>query len=151
ALEQSVTAKTFQLGCTPFVNLFDRIAEPVRVTQTKAEYRVIPDQHRQLSTEVYSIDRVASTATYLEEPQTYEPFYALRHGHHDEAQRHFWCSHRRPSFRKNDAGTEVYISLVDLDFRPALPPDEMLTLRVTCTNRDQAGRVRFSGEFGELD
>src|SRR5262249_32936077 len=30
ALEQSVNANTFQLGCTPIVNLFERIAEPVR-------------------------------------------------------------------------------------------------------------------------
>jgi type VI secretion system protein ImpG len=150
ALEQHVGANTFQLGCTPIVNLFERIAEPIRITQTKAEYRIVPDQHRQLSTEVYSVDRVTSTATYLEEPQTYEPFYALRHDH-DHVQKHFWYAHRRPSFRKNDNGTEVYISLVDLDFNPALPPTEVVSLRVTCTNRDQASRLTLSGEFGELE
>ena len=150
ALEQNVNANTFQLGCTPIVNLFERIAEPVRISQTKTEYRIIPDQHRQLSTEIYSVDRVTSTATYLEEPQTYEPFYALRHGH-DQAQKHFWYVHRRPSFRKNDNGTEVYISLVDLDFNPALPPTEVLSLRVTCTNRDQASRLKLTGAPGELE
>jgi type VI secretion system protein ImpG len=152
ALEQSVGIHTFQLGCTPIVNLFERIAEPVRITQTKTEYRIIPDQHRQSSTEVYSVDRVTSTATYLEEPQSYEPFYSLRHGLQDETQKRFWYTHRRPSFHKSgDQGTEVYISLVDLDFKPALPPVEMLTLRVTCTNRDHAARLKFSGEFGELE
>jgi type VI secretion system protein ImpG len=150
ALEQHVNANTFQLGCTPIVNLFERIAEPIRISQTKTEYRIIPDQHRQLSTEIYSVDRVTSTATYLEEPQTYEPFYALRHGH-DQAQKHFWHVHRRPSFRRNDNGSEVYISLVDLDFNPALPPTEVLSLRVTCTNRDQTSRLKLSGEFGELE
>lgn len=152
ALEQTVDASTFQLGCTPIVNLFPRVAEPIRITQTKTEYRVVPDQHRQSSTEVYSVDRVTSTATYLEQPQTYEPFYALGHGRQDETQKRFWYAHRRPSFRKNgDKGTEVYISLVDLDFNPALPPVEMLTVRVTCTNRDQASRLQLSGEFGELE
>jgi type VI secretion system protein ImpG len=151
ALEQSVGMDTFQLGCTPMVNLFERIAEPIRITQTKTEYQIVPDQHRQSSTEVYSVDRVTSTATYLEEPQSYEPFYSLRHGLQDETQKRFWYTHRRPSFRKNgDQGTEVYISLVDLDFKPALPPVEMLTLRVTCTNRDLAARLKFTGEFGEL-
>jgi type VI secretion system protein ImpG len=150
ALEQSVNARTFQLGCTPMVNLFERIAEPVRISQTKTEYPIVPDLHRQLSTEIYSVDRVTSKASYMEEPQSYEPFYALRHGR-DEGQRHFWHTHRRPSFRKNDNGTEVYISLVDLDFNPALPPAEMLTLRVTCTNRDQASRLKWTGEFGELE
>jgi type VI secretion system protein ImpG len=150
ALEQSVNARTFQLGCAPMVNLFERIAEPVRISQTKTEYLITPDLHRQLSTEIYSVDRVTSTASSMEEPQRYEPFYALRHGL-DEGQRHFWHAHRRPSFRKNDSGTEVYISLVDLDFNPALPPAEMLTVRVTCTNRDQASRLKLTGEFGELE
>lgn len=150
ALEQSVGAGTFQLGCTPMVNLFERIAEPVRITQTKTEYHIVPDQHRQLSTEVYSVDRVAS-GSYLEEIQIYEPFYSLRHGAPDETHKHFWYTHRRPSLRKNDNGTEVYISLVDLDFNPALPPVEILTARVTCTNRDQASRMKPAGEFGELE
>lgn len=150
ALEQSVGVDTFQLGCTPIVNLFKRIAEPIRVSHTKTEYLIIPDQHRQLSTEVYSIDRVAS-ANFLEEPRIYEPFYSIRHGARGESQKHFWYTHRRPSFRKNDNGTDVYISLVDLDFNPALPPDDMLTARVTCTNRDQASRLSLTGEFGELE
>ena len=149
ALEQSVGTDTFQLGCAPVVNLFERIAEPIRLTQTKSEYHIIPDQHRQMRTEVYSVDRVAS-ANYLGELQIYQPFYSFRHGA-EESQRHFWHIHRRPSFRKNDEGTEVYLSLVDLDFNPAAPPVDMLTLRVTCTNRDQAARLQTSGELGELE
>ena len=150
ALEQSVGAATFQLGCTPMVNLFERIAEPIRITQTKAEYVIVPDQHRPFSTEIYSVDRVAS-ASYLETPRVYEPFYSLRHGATDESHKHFWYTHRRPSLRKNDNGTEVYLSLVDLGFNPSLPPDEILTLQVTCTNRDQAARLKLAGQFGELE
>jgi type VI secretion system protein ImpG len=150
ALEQSVGIDTFQLGCTPMVNLFERIAEPIRLTQTETEYLIMPDQHRQRATEVYSVDRVAS-ANYLEEPKTYEPFYSLRHGTTDAAHKHFWYTHRRPSFRKNDNGTDVYLSLVDLDFNPSLPPVDMLTLQVTCTNRDQAALLKLPGEFGELE
>jgi type VI secretion system protein ImpG len=149
ALEQTVGRDTFQLGCTPMVNLFECIAEPIRLSQTKSEYHVVPDQHRQMHTEVYSVDRV-STGNYLNEVQVYEPFYSLHHGAED-TQRHFWYTHRRPSLRKNDEGTEMYISLVDLDLNPAVPPVEMLTLRLTCTNRDQAARLKASGEFGELD
>jgi type VI secretion system protein ImpG len=91
-----------------------------------------------------------ASANYLDELQIYEPFYCLRHGTPEETHRHFWYTHRRPSFRKNDRGTDVYLSLVDLDFNPAVPPVDMLTLRITCTNRDQASRLKLSGEFGEL-
>jgi type VI secretion system protein ImpG len=149
ALEQAVGSDTFQLGCAPVVNLFERIAEPIRLSQTKAEYRIIPDQHRQSHTEVYSVERVASV-DYLNEVETFQPFYSLRHGS-DDGQRHFWHTHRRPSLRTNDNGTEVYLSLVDLNFNPSVPPVEMLTVRLTCTNRDQAARLQPSGEFGELD
>ena len=103
ALEQSVGADTFQLGCTPMVNLFERIAEPIRVTQTKTEYHIVPDQHRQWATEVYSVDRVAS-ASYLEEPKVYEPFYSLRHSMPDDARTHFWYTHRRPSSPQERSG-----------------------------------------------
>jgi type VI secretion system protein ImpG len=151
ALEQSVDRNTFQLGCTPVVNLFERIAEPIRISETKSEYRIIPDQHNQRSTEVYSVDKVISTGTYLEEPLIYRPFYDLRHAHHSDVQKHFWYTHRRPSFRKSDNGTEMYISLVDLDFNPAVPPVEMLSLHVTCTNRDEASRLNLTGDFGELE
>jgi type VI secretion system protein ImpG len=149
ALEQSVGADTFQLGCAPVVNLFERIAEPIRLSQTKTEYRIVPDQHRQMQTEVYSVDRVAS-ANYLDELRIYEPFYSVRHATEEE-HRHFWHAHRRPSIRKNDTGTEMYLSLVDLDFNPAVPPVEMLSVRLTCTNRDQASRLKMSNEFGELE
>jgi len=148
ALEQSVDPNTFQLGCTPVVNLFERSAEPISLTQKKAEYRIVADQHRQMQTEVYSVDRVTSRNFGTDEPQVYQPFYSFRHGA-EEGQRHFWYTHRRPSFRKNDDGTEVYLSLVDLDFNPAAPPVESLTLHVTCTNRDQVARLQTSGELGE--
>lgn len=149
ALEQAITADTFQLGCTPIVNLFSRAAEPIRVSQTKSEYRVIADQHHQLSTEIYSVDSVTSTPSYEGEVKQYSPFYSLRHGQNERKQ-HFWSTHRRPSFRKNDSGTEVYLSLVDLDFQANSPEVDILDVRVTCTNRDAVRSLRFSEEYGEL-
>jgi type VI secretion system protein ImpG len=150
ALEQAVDANTFQLGCTPVINIFERIAEPIRISQTKTEYLIVPDQHRQSSTEVYSVERVASLNSYQDEPTVYEPFYCLRHGS-SGSNRQFWYTHRRPSLRKNDNGTEVYLSLVDLDFKPSLPAVDMLSLRITCTNRDLASRLKLAGEFGEFE
>ena len=151
ALEQAVDTSTFQLGCTPIVNLFEQLAEPIRVTHTKQEYHIVPDQHRQLATEIYSVDEVLSLGGYAAEPRRYEAFYSIRHGSRREELKHFWHAHRRASFRKNDPGTEVYLMLVDTDFNPALPPDEVLSVRVTCTNREQAGRLKFTGEPGELE
>ena len=150
-LEQTVSADTFRLGCTPIVNLFERCAEPIRISHTLSEYRVIPDAHNELGTEVYSVDRVTSTTPNAQESQEYQPFYSLRHTYGRNDGGTFWHSSRRPSYRKGDAGVEVYLSLVDLGLKPSLPPAETLTVHVTCTNRDLPAKLPFTGRFGELE
>jgi type VI secretion system protein ImpG len=150
-LEQTVNADTFRLGCTPIINLFERCAEPIRISHAVSEYRVIPDVHNELATEVYSVDQVTSATPYSQEPQEYQPFYSLRHTYNRDPGQTFWHSSRRPSHRKGDAGTEVYLALVDLGFKPSLPPVETLTVHVTCTNRDLPAKLPFTGQFGELE
>ena len=52
--------------------------------------------------------------------------------------------------REGDEGTEVYLSLVDLNFNPTRPPTELISTRVTCTNRDYIDRISWQKEWGEL-
>ncbi len=151
SIMQAVSADTFQLGCTPIVNLFDRSAETIRVSQALTEYQVIPDRHRLKSMEVYSVDRVTSTVPHAAEAQVYEPFYSFRHAYQGQEPRCFWYAHRRPSPRKDDEGTDVFLSLVDLDFKPAIPASELVTVQVTCTNRDFVSRLVWRREWGELN
>ncbi len=115
-VEQNVNAETFQLGCTPIINLFERLAEPIRLTHTATEYRVVPDVHRQSSTEVYSVDEVTSTAPWLQTPQVYQPFYSMRHVYNETPGQAYWYASRRRSEKKGDRGTEVYLSLVNMGF-----------------------------------
>jgi len=150
SIAQAVNAETIQLGCTPVINLFERSAETIRISHAVTEYQIVPDRHRLTSMEVYSVDKVTSTATYSEEPQIYEPFYSFRHANAGRDSQCYWYAHRRPSLRKDDDGTEVYLSLVDLNFKPANPPVELLTPRVTCTNRDFVSRLQWRKEWEEL-
>ena len=146
-LEQPVKAETFRLGCAPVINLFEQIAEPIRVTQTRTEYQVVPDVRRQTVTEVYSIDAVTSSSKGSTEVTEFQPFYSVRH--RDVLARNvssaYWYATRRPSQRKLDPGTEVYISLVDMGFKPTVPPVETLTIRTTSTNRDLPAKLPFGG------
>ncbi|MGE5304807.1 MAG: type VI secretion system baseplate subunit TssF [Alphaproteobacteria bacterium] len=150
-IEQPVTKDTFRLGCAPVVNLFEQIAEPIRLNHAQTEYRVIPDVRRQSTTEVYSVDSAVSTSPHLEQAREFEPFYSVKHASDREQQQAFWHTARRPSQRPGDTGTEVYISLVDLNFRPTLPPVETLTLHTTCTNRDLPGKLPFGGDQGDFE
>jgi len=149
-LEQPISADTFRLGCTPIINLFEHIAEPIRLTHAQTEYLVIPDARRQNVTEVYSVNDVINASPYLPEPVHFKPFYSFKHIADRERQQTFWYAIRRPSPRKGDTGTEVYVSLVDLNFKPTVPAAETLTLHVTCTNRDLPGKLPFGGEQGDL-
>jgi type VI secretion system protein ImpG len=146
--EQPLNADTFRLGCTPVINLFNQIAEPIRLDRAQTEYRVIPDVRRQNATEVYSIESVSSVSPAQSEPLSLQPFYSFKHTAERERQQAFWYMTRRPSPRRDDAGTDVYLSLVDLNYRPTLPSVDTLTLHTTCTNRDLPGKLPFGRENG---
>ena len=151
AIAPSVRGEVLQLGCTPIVNLFQRAAEPIRLSHAATEYQVVPDRHRESATEVYSVDRVLSTAAFGQQAKEFEPFYSHRHvfGQEQPNDKCFWSARRQPSMR--DSGTDVFLSLVDLSFNPKLPPDEVLSVHVTCTNRDFVEQLRWQREWGELE
>ena len=145
-LEQNVTAEMFQLGCTPMVNLYRRRAEPIAMEHTQTEYRVVPDARRPLAGEIYSIDRVTATSPDNQEVE-FQPFYSFKHATTDE-EKAFWFATRRPGVRASDAGgqgTEVFLSLVNLDFSRWAASDWTLDVATTCLDRDRA-RLLPSGE-----
>ncbi|MBO0799712.1 MAG: type VI secretion system baseplate subunit TssF [Blastocatellia bacterium] len=146
-----VSCETFRLGCVPIVNLFSKIAEPIDLTQEQHEYRVVPDIHQQGTTEIYSIDSVTSDAPYLKAVRTFQPFYSFGHAREREQEGSFWYATRRPSQHRDDEGTEVYLSLVDLGFNPRVPGVETITAHTTCTNRDLPGKLPFGAKTGDFD
>ena len=146
-LEHNITRDTFQLGCTPIVNLFTHRAEPIRLTHRESEYRVVPDARRPLATEVYSVDRVVATSPANEEME-FQPFYSCKHASEAQRQVTYWQAIRRPgeSYETTtDAGTEVYLRLVDLGFSPSVPAEWTLDVETTCLNRDLPHRLPFGG------
>jgi type VI secretion system protein ImpG len=150
AYEKAVTAQTFRLNCTPIINLFRQVAEPIQLTQARHEYRVVPDVRRQMATEVYSVDEVLSVSPTMDKSVSIRPFYSYRHAAEQKEERSFWFASRRASERKDDTGTEVYLSLMNLDFNPSVPGVDTLTLHTLCTNRDLPARLPFGGREGDF-
>ncbi|MBI5590673.1 MAG: type VI secretion system baseplate subunit TssF [Deltaproteobacteria bacterium] len=150
-----VNRDTFCLNAAPAINLFSKIAEPIRIEQRRTEYRVVPDIRRQEVTEVFTVDRVmASGANKTDETYDYNPFYSIRHHLNAagaQSRQAYWNIQRRESGKKGDDGTEVYISFTDLNFRPTDPGVEILTLHTTCTNRDLPSRLPFGAPDGDFD
>ena len=146
-----ITAETFRIGCTPIVNLFSRLSDPVYLSQQKYEYHIIPDVHRQLTTEIYSVDEVFTSDPRTNTTREFSSFYSLRHAYGEQMEKAFWYPVRRASQRPNDEGTEIFISLVDMNFNPRVPAVEVLNVRTTCTNRDLPARLSFGGKEGDFE
>ena len=150
-----INKDTFCINTTPVVNLFKRIAEPVRIEQQKTEYHVIPDIRRQEATEVFSIDKVtASSDSFLVKGFDFKPFYSIKH-HIDEENSNdrmaFWYIQRQSSGKKGDDGTEVFLSFADSNFKSVDPGVEILTIHTTCSNRNLPARLPFGDDSGDFD
>jgi type VI secretion system protein ImpG len=150
-LELELSARTFRLGCTPVVNLFNQVAEPIQLNQRKYEYPIVPDVRRPYATEIYSVDEVAGIDTDTQQTTIYEPFYSLRHIAKGGKPASFYLARRRPAVRPNDDGTDVYLSLVDLALRPVNPDANILSIRTICTNRDLPARLPFGNTGGDFE
>ena len=146
-LLQTLSTQNFKLGCVPVVNLFRQAADPIRITHRQSTHPVVVDARKPLAFEVYSIDSVvriekdASLETHREVP----PFYSVRHFSEEGAPPFYWYATRESSIRRHDRGTDVELALVDLAFQPVRPEAEVLSLELTCTNRDQPESIPFGG------
>ena len=150
-----VDKDTFMLNAAPAVNLFKRIAEPIRVEQRKTEYQVVADVRRPHATEVFSVDRVRATSMGPSGKEIeYKPFYSIRHHLEDEDTRKplaFWHLQRQASTVSEIGGTEVLLAFTGPDFKPLDPGVEILTVHTTCTNRDLPARLPFGDPAGDFD
>lgn len=146
-LEQHINADYFALGCSPVVNLFRKTAEPINWDHTKTEYSVVPDHRRKESYEVYSIDQVEA----IEADGTaseFLPFYGIKHNRHEDGAERFWIARRDSASNKQnntDDGTDMEISLVNLDLQPSETDDWVISVTTTCLNRDIPNHLPFGG------
>jgi type VI secretion system protein ImpG len=143
-LELGISASTIRLGCTPAVNLFPVIAEPILLSERQAEYPVVPDARRRLEVEAWSIDAVSGITPGASAPTPIAPLYGFRHGR--GAAGVFFHATRRTSGWRTDRGTELFVSFADLSGRARVPDAEVASLRLTCFNGDLPSRLPFGLE-----
>lgn len=145
-LYDNLSKDNFVLFCSPAINLFEKRADRIYLTQRQHEYSVVVDNTRPLDYEVHSVTDVLGYGVNSDDIQPFKPFYALNHkgkGRHDFC---FYTlnriprllSHRRQvqGARSSYSGHDVYISLVDGTQAPLRPDLKQLAVTVRCTNRD---------------
>lgn len=136
-----IDAETFALGCAPVINLFAKTTEPIRLDHRSLEYRLVPDKRRERTTEVHSILSVSAASNADERARPFEPFYSFNHAMDGAGHNAFWHSRREYSLNRDIPGTEVFLSFLDLDFKPTLPPNEVVYAHTLCTNRELASQL----------
>lgn len=143
-LELGLSAVAIRLGCTPVVNLFPHVADPILLTERQTSYIVVPDVRRRLEIEAWSVDRVVGVNPGRGgEPIPIDPLYAFRHGRASAHNGVFWHAMRRPSAWRTDRGTDLYLSFAELSGHIRAPDAEVASLTLTCFNGDLPSRLPF--------
>ena len=146
-IQKNLSPENFLLGCTPIVNLFPKSSEPQRLTKRKVHYRLVPDQRREKTTEIYSISKVAAAVEGGEEPQTFSPYFSFDHKRIAAKDEIYWVAKRIPAEIRDLPGTDIQLSFVDLQFNPALPPHHIIYAQTLCTNRFLAEQIPTGAEL----
>jgi type VI secretion system protein ImpG len=145
-LPVGVDRANFVLGCTPVINLFAKTSEPIRIEQRQWEYRLVPDQRHERTSEIYRVLSVYGIGGGGGDvAREYRPFFSFDHQMERADHRAFWHARRRPTALPDAGGTDVHLSFVDLDFQPELPPSEAVYARCDCTNRKLAEQIPAGG------
>lgn len=142
-LDGRLDAGSFELFCTPAINLFPKQLDRVDLSDRFFEFHVVPDHNRPLDFEVFAIEQVTGYGGDAGDEQEFRPFYLARDADVDAGA--FYTTNRIPRVltakekqfgRKSSyAGTEVFLSLVDATAAPYRPDLRQLGLRALCTNR----------------
>ncbi|NJD11747.1 MAG: type VI secretion system baseplate subunit TssF [Gemmatimonadetes bacterium] len=150
-LEAAVNADVIRLGCTPVVNLFPRISEPVLLTQRRPEYPVIADARRRDAIEIYAIEDVSAVTTGRADVVRLEPLYAYRHSNAEDQGRLYWQATRRPRDWRATGAWDTYLSFVDLNAVLARPELDAVTARLVCYNADLPKRLPIGDPRGDFE
>jgi type VI secretion system protein ImpG len=148
-LERTIGADALALGCVPIVNLFMQHCEPIPLTHTETEYRIVPNARRPMAMEVWQVERVRETGPDGGS-RPWRPFYRLTSPDPDgDKPGGFYYAVRRNTAPPLSGG-EVYIAPHDPDFDPLAAADGVLSIDALCFNRDLPAALPFGGGHPEI-
>ena len=150
-LELGVNERTFKLGCSPAINLFPQMSEPILLNQTRDHYTIVPDHRHSPVMEIFSIEEVVATIPRLRHSVVLEPMHAYRHQTRDREDLAFWVATRHLNeFGEREPST-MTISAVDLTGNFKDPEADVLMVRALCSNFDLPSRLQFGSEAGDFE
>jgi type VI secretion system protein ImpG len=149
-LERNITQHNFALGCTPVINLFQQQAEPIRLTHTETEQRIVADVRKPHALEIYDVTKVKAITSEGQQLD-YLPLFGLKHTT-DTATR-FWQTLTRPASEvvsNTDQGSETFLLLTDHELTPTTATDTIIAVQTLCTNRELPQNLIFGNKETDL-
>ncbi|CAO95677.1 type VI secretion system baseplate subunit TssF [Erwinia tasmaniensis] len=144
-LERVIDHSHLALHCTPVINLFPKVAQRQKLSDSVHEYHLVVDNIRPLDYEIYSVQKLYASGERQREEQQFRPFWSTfsddggNYGAYFSLRREQrTLSERAQRFgtRTGYVGSEVFLSLVDEHNSPWHEDLRYLTAEVMCTSRD---------------
>lgn len=139
----TLPAESILLRCTPVINLFPRLSEPIRIDHTHLEYRLMADIRRSGRAEIHSVERVTRMSAVTGKGETMQPLFSFARADRDDNGTALYFIRRDRSPFADDDNLEFFLSVLDPDLNPDLPAGDTVFAHLLCTNRgltDQMGR-----------
>lgn len=145
-LDNLVDEGCFALHCTPAINLFEKRADRIHLSDRLPRFHVVVDRTRPMDFEVYDVTRVVGHGSSSDVELEFRPFYSVdrkEQGNGDLAffskqreKRVLSAGQRKHGSRTGYVGSEMFLSLVDADHAPYRRDLRQLAVSTLCTNRD---------------
>jgi type VI secretion system protein ImpG len=136
-----LTKDNIHINCTPVINLFSRSADPIRINNERTEYRIRPEGPNPQHYEVYSVDKVMGLISGTAQQYEYKPFYSFIHSLSNSSNIYYQTRLRDSVNAENT--TETYISFVNHDQSFVTPSTEIISMELTCINRQLTEQLRL--------
>jgi type VI secretion system protein ImpG len=144
-LENALDASHFALFASPVVNLVEKRADRINITDRSDELHIVADRTRPLDFEVYSVESATGFGSGQRE-QEFLPFYKSRDRNAGREEMAYYTIRREPRVlsskaerrgpRSSHVGSETFLSLVDANEAPYSSDLREIGVTTLCTNRD---------------
>ena len=143
-----VTKDMIKLGCTPAINLFTHLTDPIDFNKQSLFYPLIPDIQKQKTLEIHTVLDVYQTTRFSKDVKKISPYFSYDHGDVSRNQKYFYDS--KVSNASNMPGTQTHITFMNLDSHRDIPVHETIYARVLCSNRDLATFILPGSQLNSL-
>lgn len=152
-LAEIIDADFFRLHCSPAINLFTQRAEPITLTESTAEYPIIPDIRYQHQVDVWAINHVFIQSRQDNDIAVHpvQPLFGIDHSRLEGNSGIYWQSFQRETLTDKGPDSKAFIAFANRNMEPGTPKADIITINLTCTNHTIPNQMKNGHPEGDFD